>query len=142
MKRIFTVLAASIVVVLAACGGQAHAQNPTKLVYSANTQQGAVTFSIRDVRKITVDGGALILTYENGTNSGQYLLDNGTVFNKIKNDHPEFLTHASNTLYIDSKSRSTTCQGGQTVFGWAYNVGAESVNDGCQLYQQSLSKAQ
>jgi len=136
-----SIIASAIVIVLAACGGQAHAQNVNKQVYSANTQQGQVTFSIEDVRKITVGGGALTLTYENGTNSGQYLLDNGAVFNKIKNDHPEFLTYNTDTLYIGKKARYTSCQGNQTVFGWAYNVGAESVNDGCQLYQQALSKS-
>lgn len=117
------------------------AQAADKQTYVAQTAQGQALFSLEKVRKIQVGGGAITLTFENGTNSGQYLLDNGTVFNKIKNDHPEFLAHNQDTLYVASKAHWTNCQGnGQTVFGWT-QTGSEAVTDGCALYNQGVSKA-
>lgn len=138
MKRILAI--AAVASILAACGGQAHAQNPTKLVYSAQTVQGLVTFSIRDARKIQVVSGFVNLTYANGTTYNQYLQDTGGVFNKIKNDHPEYLTQGVDTLYIADKAIIVPCQSGQTLFAWQ-GVSTEYVNDGCQLAAQSASKS-
>lgn len=143
MKRIFTAIAAAIVVALTS---SAHAQNVTKLVYTANTNSGQVSFSIRDVRKIQVTGGYLNLTYTNGTSYANVLMDNGTVFNKIKNDHPEFLTHNTDTLFLADKVVILGCQSGQSgqsgqsVFAWPV-VSTEYIPDGCQLHAQSISKS-
>lgn len=97
-------------------------------------------FSIDDVRQIDYDAvnAKIVLTFANGYSSGGYLTDNGTVFAKIKLDHPEFLTHGSNTLYVQKIARWVICQSGGTTFGWR-NAGSETVADGCALATQAAS---
>lgn len=97
-----------------------------------------ITFSIDDVRKITYDGvnGKIVLTFTNGQSSASYLADNGSVFNKIKLDHPEFLTQGSNVMFISKYARWVTCDSNGTNMGWR-NSGSESLGDSCTVYQQS-----
>lgn len=118
---------------LACAMGSAQAADP--MTYKDTSGK---VFSIDDVRQIDYDAvnAKLVLTFSNGTTSAGYLTDNGSVFNKIKADHPEFLTHGSNTLYVQKIARWVICQSGGTTFGWR-NTGSETVADSCALATQA-----
>ena len=95
-------------------------------------------FSLDDVRQVEYDAvnAKLILTFQNGSTSGGYLTDNGSVLAKIKANHPEFLTHGTNIVYVQRYARWVTCQSGGSTFGWR-NAGSETVADGCALATQA-----
>lgn len=96
-------------------------------------------FSIEGVRKIQHDAGngKIVLTFVNALDSGQFLGDvNGAVFNKIKLDHPEFLTHGSDTMYVQKEARWVLCLANKSNFSWR-DAQAQDVADNCALAYQA-----
>lgn len=132
MKKLLSILLAAAAL---AFGVGAHAAD--SLTYKDTSGK---VFSIDDVRQIDYNAvnATLVLTFQNGSSSGGYLTDNGTVFAEIKLDHPEFLTHGSNTMYVQRYARYVVCQSGGTALAWR-NAGTETVADSCALATQAGS---
>lgn len=135
MKRILKFFLGAVI---ASASIAAHAQVIQKETYKA---PDASVFALGEVRKVKlVSGRGLVFTYKNGMQSTRFVQDSGQLFNKIRNDHPEFvLNNAQDSLYLARAAYFITCVGSQTVFTWPDNT-TETIGDGCQIFNTLSSQ--
>lgn len=102
-------------------------------------------FSLHNVREITFPAGAVTLTFAQGETSGTYLQDiGGGTQSKIKGSaaFTQFVQLGTTGRYFNPKyARYITCDSSGTNIGWT-NAGAQSLNDGCQLFNSIKNLSQ
>ncbi len=102
-------------------------------------------FSLHNVREVTFPTGSVLLTYAQGDTSGAYLQDvGGGTQAKIKGSaaFTQFVQLGTTGRYFNVKyARYVTCDSQGTNIGWT-NAGAQSLNDGCQLFNSIKNVSQ
>lgn len=102
-------------------------------------------FSLHNVREVTFPAGSVTLTYAQGDTSGAYLQDvGGGTQAKIKGSaaFTQFVQLGTTGRYFNVKyARYVTCDNQGTNIGWT-NAGAQSLNDGCQLFNSIKNVSQ
>ena len=134
MKKLF------LSVALALCAFSASAALNESFVSSDNK-----VFTLNNVREVSFPAGQVLLTFAAGDTSGGYLQDvGGGTQTKIKGSaaFTQFVQLGTTGRYFNPKyARYIVCDSYGTTIGWA-GVGAQSLNDGCQLFNSIKNVSQ